>query len=337
MAGSRIRGGLCVVLAVAGAAAWAPPAAAKKRKLPVRNVQCGDTITESLRVANNLRDCGGNGLVVGAPDITIDLGGHRIDGGGSLGSAGIDNRAGHAGVTIRNGTVAGFEHDVALENASGNTLTDLYVLGATSGIQLVSSSNNTIADNTASGNLESGIELFASDANTLTGNDASGNDIDGFYVEASSKDLFLRNRAVSNGSYGLEIFGLDAGTLKGNLAAGNGIDGIILDNGSTDNLLKGNTASGNDQAGIEVAGGSGNTLTGNSAHENGAHGILSNTNALTLLKNRADRNGFLNGGAGNDAGLGLSIPAGATSKGNKASGNDDPAECQSAELECHVP
>lgn len=337
MACSWIRLGLFVGLAVAGAAGDASRALAGKKKVPSRTVECGETLSESVRVANNLRNCPGGGLIVGAPGITIDLGGHRIDGTAGAGSAGIDNAAGHAGVVIRNGIVQQFEYGVLLENASGNTVTQLHVLGAVHGIRLVSSSDNAVSAVVATGN-DLGIALFASsDRNTLARNDASGNSTDGFYQEASIENVFLRNRASANGAYGFELFGLEGGILKRNVASGNGIDGIILDGMSSGNLVKGNRASGNDLNGIEVVDGPGNVLVGNTVQENGEHGILSETGTVTLTRNRASGNGFLGGGPGDDVGLGISAPPGATSRGNRASGNDDPNECEAADLDCHVP
>ena len=65
--------------------ALALPAGAGERapQLPARTVACGDTITESVRIANSLIDCPADGLIVGAPGIVIDLGGHRVDGAGT--------------------------------------------------------------------------------------------------------------------------------------------------------------------------------------------------------------------------------------------------------------
>jgi hypothetical protein len=66
------------------------------------HVSCGQTITENTRLANDLIDCPGNGLVIGADDITLDLNGHTIDGDGdgfdscaTDCDAGVDN-TGHA-------------------------------------------------------------------------------------------------------------------------------------------------------------------------------------------------------------------------------------------------
>jgi parallel beta-helix repeat protein len=334
---SRIRRVACPSLGVALAIAGSSLGAAAGPKLPSRTVQCGEVLTESLRIANNLRDCAGDGLVVGAPGLTIDLGGHRIDGVSAAGSVGIDNGAGHDGVEIRGGLVAQFETGVLLENASGNVVTLLRIHDvANDGVHLVASSGNTLSRSLVSGT-DIGFRLdSASNGNTLDGNDASANRTDGFYVEDSSGLVFTRNLAAGNGAYGFESFA-SGNTYRGNVARGNDIDGIIIDGASNDNLLKGNEASANDRSGIEVVGGSGNVLVANRTHENGDHGILADTSALALRKNKADRNGFLGGGPGDDVGLGISVPAGAISSGNKANGNDDPNECEASDLSCHVP
>jgi hypothetical protein len=83
-------------------------------------VSCGDTIIANTTLHADLVNCSGNGLVIGADRITLNLNGHTIT--GSLnGAAGIDNSAGHDGVTIKNGAVRNFTNGVVLlEHATGN-------------------------------------------------------------------------------------------------------------------------------------------------------------------------------------------------------------------------
>jgi hypothetical protein len=77
------------------------------------HVSCGDTITTDTTLDSDLANCPGPGLVIGADNVTLDLGGHTIDGDGGTGfDVGIVNgpastvdRAPHSGVTIENGTV----------------------------------------------------------------------------------------------------------------------------------------------------------------------------------------------------------------------------------------
>ena len=71
-------------------------------------VTCGQVITQSTLLANDLPACMGEGLIIGAPDIVLDLNGHTIRSGVpiELGEedgllAGIRN-SGHRNVVIRN-------------------------------------------------------------------------------------------------------------------------------------------------------------------------------------------------------------------------------------------
>ena len=68
--------------------------------------------------ANDLAECLEHGLIVGAPGITIDLGGHTFDGIG-LG-AGVWN-PGFDDVTIANGTLTGFDFGVLVTAGAGTT------------------------------------------------------------------------------------------------------------------------------------------------------------------------------------------------------------------------
>jgi hypothetical protein len=85
-------------------------------------LSCGETITQDTTLTQNLVNCPGDGLVVGAPNITINLNGHRLGGTGN--GYGISNfgapppppcskddcwpTAGLPGLTVKNGTIAGF-------------------------------------------------------------------------------------------------------------------------------------------------------------------------------------------------------------------------------------
>jgi hypothetical protein len=43
-------------------------------------VQCGQTLTHSVKLTKDLVNCRGDGLVIGADGITVDLNGHTVDG-----------------------------------------------------------------------------------------------------------------------------------------------------------------------------------------------------------------------------------------------------------------
>jgi parallel beta-helix repeat protein len=302
-------------------------------KLPVRNVTCGETITESVRIANSLVDCPADGLLVGAPGITIDLGGHRLDGVGA--GNGVAN-IGHANVTIRNGILSGFGYGVWIYDAAGNVLTGLRITGNDDGIELSGATGGEVRDNAVRGN---GMGIYmdgGSNDNVIAANDVSENEILGIYLEQSTRNLFLGNVASANGGQGFDLdSGASGNVLRGNEANGNGKNGFNAVADATDNVLKGNRAVGNEQHGFQVEG-AGSILQKNVASENAGHGIVSTATGITLRANGANRNGFANGAA-DGVGLGLYVPAGAIQSGNKAAGNDDARECESSELSCAVP
>jgi hypothetical protein len=84
----------------------------------VQSPQCGDTITTSIRLRTDLI-CLGDGLIVGADDIVIDLGGHTVmaDRAGAPDSVGIEDGERHRNVTIRNGTIRNFTVGVRLNGS----------------------------------------------------------------------------------------------------------------------------------------------------------------------------------------------------------------------------
>jgi parallel beta-helix repeat protein len=324
-----------VLVAAAALAVSLPGQPSHAKKLPLRNVACGDTIAESSRIGNSLFDCPGDGLVVGAPGITIDLGGHRIDGSDAADSAGIDNTAGHARVTIRNGVVSNFVDGVALVNAADNAVEGLRVFGSDSGIRLAGATGARIRGNDLHGNVI-GIDVEpGSNGNTFLANDASGNAIDGVYVEAN-ENVFTGNTTAGNGTYGFEIFTANDNAFRNNVSNGNDSNGFTIDVDASRNVFRGNRSIGNGADGFEIFSGTGNVFQRNTADENAGHGFVADTNALTLRGNRANQNGLL-AGASDDVGLGFLMPAGTEESGSKASGNDDPRECQSSELSCHEP
>jgi parallel beta-helix repeat protein len=309
-----------------------PAAAGEGPKLPVRNVVCGETITESVRIANSLFDCPADGLVVGAPGIVIDLGGHRLDGAGV--ENGIDNTAGHADVTVRNGIVTGFGYGVWIKDAAGNVVTGLHLTGNDDGIELSGATGTEVRGNAVRGN---GLGIYMdeeSNDNVIADNDASGNEFIGIYLEDCTRNLFLGNTANANGTNGFEADTSSGNAFRGNEANGNLRHGFFGAADANDNAYRGNRAIGNREHGF-YTGGSGIVLQKNTAGENGGHGFLSDTGAVTLRGNAANRNGFANGAA-DGLGLGISVPPGAASAGNKASGNDDASQCQSPDLECWV-
>ena len=103
------------------------------------HVQCGDTITQDTTLDSDLIDCPGNGIVVGAAGVTLDLGGHTIDGAGEsllepIGVSAGSFPAGISGVVIENGSIRDFPFGVVLGFARNSAVRNLSMEGQGTGI-----------------------------------------------------------------------------------------------------------------------------------------------------------------------------------------------------------
>jgi nitrous oxidase accessory protein NosD len=98
-------------------------------------LKCGQTVTTSVKLGNDLLNCPEDGLVVGASGITIDLNGHRITGppqeGGdpALCFCGVNDKAGFDNITLRSGRIEGFRHGASFEDAEAVTVRNLVTRG----------------------------------------------------------------------------------------------------------------------------------------------------------------------------------------------------------------
>ena len=186
---------------------------------PAAAVQCGQVITSDTTLANDLVDCPGTALTIGADGVTLDLGGHLVDGTNASGSEGIAVD-GRTGVTIRRGTVREFRvNGVALRDAGDAKVADLTVsaIGAggvegedvSAGIFVRGSDDVDLRDNRVSNDVDAfqadGIVVLASKRVELMRNDTSANAWNGMVVVGSPRARVLSNRTVGNGNSGIFV------------------------------------------------------------------------------------------------------------------------------------
>jgi parallel beta-helix repeat protein len=103
---------------------------------------CGETITQDTTLTADL-DCGDDPLVIGAPGITLDLGGHSI---GGIEGYRIINE-GHDDVTIRNGTIVSEGGTILLSGVSGNLVREIDHEGLQKGFLVEDSHDNRFVHN----------------------------------------------------------------------------------------------------------------------------------------------------------------------------------------------
>ncbi|MDQ3978229.1 MAG: right-handed parallel beta-helix repeat-containing protein [Actinomycetota bacterium] len=248
------------------------------------NVACGETVVASTVLTADIGPCP-TGIVIGADNITLDLGGHQVIGLPSPGEGPGILIKGRTGVRIVNGTVRLFDAGVAIEASSGTTLTNLALLqnvGPSSGlygdgILLVSSHQNQLFDNVIRGNGPfSGVSLFGSDGNGLDRNIVEGNNVELGPNTMADTGIFLGIVGRARGS--------QFNTLSNNVVRGNGFDGIRLASAAQDNVLRSNVVEGNGLHSKQHRKGDGislagfliqrTTITGNTVRGNAANGIF---------------------------------------------------------------
>ncbi len=255
--------------------AWtvsSPPASA--------SVTCGQVLTQSTLVANDLLECSGNGLVVGADGITIDLNGRLLDGIG-LG-VGVLN-PGFDGVTIVNGSVQEFDFGVQLGAGTANNIVSFLALNLNqvAGVSLSDADNgsmgNTIRSNDIVGN-NTGILIANGTQGTLVLDNTVGTTAtDGVRLEASSSNRLEANRISGSSGAGIVLDGSSSNTLfANNLAANSGGGVSLLANlgPSNDNLVDTNTIATSGGPGIEVIDSNGNDLIDNNIKQSSDGGIV---------------------------------------------------------------
>jgi parallel beta-helix repeat protein len=250
----RVVTGVGVVCAAVVVVGFLVPASAEA--LPGQ-VSCGATITADTKLASDLVNCPNNGIVIGADDIVLDLNGHTVGGDGApvascpegaFCDVGIDNTAGHTGVTIRNGAVRSFDVAVFVLGASDNRINRLSSANSASvGLVIGESSDTRIDHNSSAKDGVIGILTFDShdmgiDHNSIRGttgyavpilrsshirveqNRLSDNQ-HGFLLDCCDGNIFRGNRSDSGGA--IEVANAQNNRVEENVLNG---DSIILGN-----------------------------------------------------------------------------------------------------------
>src|SRR3954447_15311436 len=224
-------------------------------------VRCGQVITRDTTLRHDLSNCRGDGLKIGADGVTLDLGGHTIDGTNADGSEGIAVD-GHSRVTIRNGRVRQFRvNGVALRRSPRGRVADLVVqaIGAggrenepvSAGIFVQRSNDVRIDRNAAS-------------------NDVHAYQSDGMVFLQSKRVRITRNRSSSNAWNGIALVDSPGARIEDNRTERNANTGIFVANapGVTIDGNRSNRHERPDTGGIVVLATENATITGNRTNGN---------------------------------------------------------------------
>ena len=230
------------------------------------NVSCGQTLTKSMTLTNDLVDCPGNGLLVGADNITIDLNGHTIDGTNARkpGTAAIETKGLRANVTIVNGTVTDFYFSGVVLSGHGNAVRKVTV--------------HNIGAGCRQGDICTGITLMncrgCTIADTVVSNAVRAFHVNGMNVDESPGARIERNSVRRNAGEGISMFQSPTSRIVGNKVEDNKGNGIHVNSSSDSTWVTGNEARGNRSAGIAVGASRKARVLGNEVSGNGDVGLL---------------------------------------------------------------
>jgi parallel beta-helix repeat protein len=238
---------LPILLLVAGSVIATP-----KHGAPKNVTECGTILTEpgNYKLANDLLECPGNGVVIEGSDITLNLKGYEIscaendlDVGGVIVSPPLDL---WGNVTVRNVTV---------KNG--------HVSNCRDGIVLIFTEDSKVMNITSTGNTRweiepgewtygTGITVWMSSNNVIMHNHTYGNASTGIGSWDSSGNLFKHNTSTDNET-GINVGDETNSRIMCNRVHGN-VDGIQVQPGSSGNLMRGNLVTGNAWSGIGMLG-----------------------------------------------------------------------------------
>lgn len=267
-------------------------------------VYCGQVITETTLVANDLLNCMGEGLVIGAPNIVLDLGGHTITSGVSVVSgqetgllSGIRN-SGNTNVIIRNGTVRGFGYGVMLTGGTTHNIVENMTLDANllAGMELNDADDgrngNTIRNNLFTSNGEAALSLvFGAENSLIIGNTFDGNGGVAFQLIEANGHLFENNTVIGipispliDSDAGAQLEGSSDNQFVNNYFSDFGDAGIIILAGSNRTLVQGNTLVRSGDAGVSVSDSHGTQIIDNIAHQSSDGGVVLNGADDTVVR-----------------------------------------------------
>ena len=182
-------------------------------------VSCGETITQNTILTEDLTNCPGTGIIIGANNIGLNCNGHKITGIEALYQAGIYISS-YSNITIENCDVENFDNGLFIYASDDSVI-----------------KNNSV-NVTQIGLAPRSLSLVLSNRNTITNNVFDGP----AEVATSNSNLLENNEFISKPPYeGLSIYG-DGNAVKNNIIRGLGDRvGINMPNYATNNTILNNT------------------------------------------------------------------------------------------------
>jgi parallel beta-helix repeat protein len=218
--------------------------------------QCGDVLTADTMLTEDLACGAGDGLILGAPGITLDLAGHSITGAGiGVSAGGVRVPPGIDGTTIRGGSVSGFTEGVVVDSSTGTSVFGMSITGTERGINLANASWSTIAGNTVSGAQLDGIRVdgWGAVGNQVTRNAVSASNFIGLTVSNGAEGTEISRNHVEGGVLGIAVFAWATDTkVMRNVVEGTTEAGITVHYGPSWTRIQRNAVTAGTGVGIRI-------------------------------------------------------------------------------------
>jgi parallel beta-helix repeat protein len=220
---------------------------------------CGQTVTEDVTLTSDLMCETGDGLIVSADNVAINLNGYTISSADETDSTDLaTGYDGNSGILVTNA------ENVAISGLGG-------IEGFDAGVRFVGSSGGQVS-NVDFTNNNVGIVMSGADETEISKNRMTQNGI--AIVSASSNEATIAfNSAMANELQGFVLSGSNDNIIAANTLYGNGDNGIYVDIRSTGNTIDFNTAFGSETADINNADGQPTSVNGNTYGEHNNCGV----------------------------------------------------------------
>jgi parallel beta-helix repeat protein len=241
---------------------------------------CGQVITEDVTLTSDLNCSNGDGLIVGASGITINMNGYSISSGNGPGSqdptTNSGNEPGSQDPTTNSGNEPGSEARTAdydgssgilVANADNVAISGLgEISGFSRGVTFLGSSGGALTDVQLANN-DIGAVVANSEGTEISRNTLTNNGI-AVVSDSSNGGVTAFNQIVANLEEGILILGSSDNVVAANNMYGNGANGIYLDPMSEGNHIDYNTVFGHETADLNNADGMPTNVNQNSFGDN---------------------------------------------------------------------
>jgi parallel beta-helix repeat protein len=220
---------------------------------------CGQTVTEDVTLTSDLMCETGDGLIVSADNVAINLNGYTISSAEETDSTDLaTGYDGNSGILVTNA------ENVVISGLGG-------IDGFDAGVRFVGSSGGQVS-NVDFTNNNVGIVMSGADETEISKNRMTENDI--AILSASSNEATIAfNSAMANELQGFVLSGSNDNIIAANTLYGNGDNGIYVDIRSTGNTIDFNTVFGSETADLNNADGQPTSVNGNTYGEHNNCGV----------------------------------------------------------------